>query len=84
MVVICLGWVTFKLYLSKELQSERHNTQMLEATQLMTTLVEQMKTFSERQMEIVNLVSTAGQNVAKNQERLVKIETMLEHDLSRR
>ncbi len=72
------------LYLAKESQAQEHVQQMMQATALMTTLVEQLKTFSERQQEITSLVNIAGQNAAKNHETLVKIETMLEQDLRRR
>lgn len=86
-----LGWWLRAVYLAKEAQAKEHNTQteshnaqMMQATVLMTTLVEQLRTFGERQQEIQNHVVTAGQNAARNHETLVKIATILEQDSRRR
>ena len=77
---LALVWV----YRAKEAQAAEHNAQMLQATGLMTTLVEQLRTFSERQQEILRDVSTAGQNAAKNHETLARILTILEVGSKRR
>lgn len=76
---LALFWV----YREKETQAKEHNVQMLQATALMTTLVEQMRGLSERQQEILTDVSTAGLNAARNHETLARILTILELDSKR-
>ena len=77
-LVICLGLALWKVYSAKETQAEKHRAEMVKATSLMTTLAEQGRSFDARQTEIANVLVTAGQIAGKNQERLAKIETMLE------
>ena len=83
-LVLALGYALKSVYGKKEQQNDQHLAQMLEATAVMTKLVEQLRNFSERQQEILNKVSTTGMNAARNQETLTRIETMLELDSRRR
>lgn len=85
-VVVLLLVVSGTLYLmlraassARDLEREQHIEQMVKSTELMTTLVEQLRTFSERQQEILSQVSIAGQNAAKNHETLARIETILKY-----
>ena len=75
---ISLGFAVRSLYLSKDMQAKDHHDEMVEATELMTTLVEQLKGIKERQVQVISKLDTAAQNAAANREILVRIDATLE------
>lgn len=76
-VSLCLSYAVYVLYSAKERQSLAHAEEIQGAASTVATLVEQLRSLSEGQALLTQMISTAAQSAGANRETLGRIEGSL-------